>query len=106
MKKISSGIIGLAIVIGLTGCGGVTWMNINKTPAKEIKIQEAEKKCSVNKKLYNLSIEKDGTYDMISILNAEGKAKEDLIKLYKQKENKVHSEINKCMKQEGLIKQQ
>jgi hypothetical protein len=104
MKNLTNGIIGLSISIGLTGCGGVSWINLDKSEADEKKITKAEKKCNVNKKLYKLSIDKDGVYDMIHILNAKGKAKDDLLKLHQIEEDKVHNEINTCMEQEGLTK--
>ncbi|NQY20265.1 MAG: hypothetical protein HRT40_02980 [Campylobacteraceae bacterium] len=106
MKNLTNGLFRLTIVIGLTGCGGISWMNIDKSKVNKDKITIAEKKCNVNKKLYNLIVHKNSIDDIIFITEAKGKSKEIWLKVHQRKHDKIHNEIETCMKLEGLQKQE
>lgn len=103
MKIVKLGILGLC-VIGLTGCG-TTWVNLDNSKASEVKIKNASKKCQVDDRIYKINEDQNARSYIVSLSGAKGKAKEQLIKVNKEKKEKDYQVIYDCMQKEGLKKQ-
>ncbi|WP_324172716.1 hypothetical protein [Sulfurimonas sp.] len=101
MKKLNYITVGFFIVIGLSGCGA-SWANLDNTKANDAVIKSAKIKCQYNNKEQKLMRERDTNNYLISIANIEGKAKEKLLDINKEKKKEFNEEINSCMKKEGL----
>ncbi len=103
MRKLTNGMMGLTIVIGFSGCG-TTWVNIDKTKATETNIKKAENKCQYWQKMKLINTDQNSRGYIISLSGATGKAKEQMIKINKEKKQKDYKVIYDCMKKEGFLK--
>ncbi|NQY20271.1 MAG: hypothetical protein HRT40_03010 [Campylobacteraceae bacterium] len=102
MKKLTNGIIGLTIVIGLSGCG-TTWVNLDKTKANETNVKKATNKCQYWQKLRKVNSNNSVKKLLINMQKTE-EAKEGMRNHYKMEKQKVYDEADDCMKKEGFLK--
>ena len=103
MIKLTNGIMGLTIAIGLAGCG-TTWVNLDKTEVNNEKLTNATRKCNVNKTMYNLNLKKQSNQMTIDAIGMTGKAKDNFLNFNKIESDKIIKKLNDCMKQEGYLK--
>lgn len=88
------------VIFSITGCAA-KWVNIDNTAADDLKINHAKAKCHYDEKLYDLSI-KMQINDYIKF-DLDNPVADEATENYKKKETlKVYTELNKCMKEEGL----
>ena len=92
------------IALVLTGCGS-TWVNLDSSKASNEKIKVAEVSCQVVEKTRQLQT-KEMAIDLMK-LNAEtDEAKEELDEVYRNSEETFITEINECMRKQGLSRNQ
>lgn len=102
MKNLHYGLAGLVISLGLSGCGGISWVNLDNSKAETPNLKTALKKCKVDEKRYKLNEEQNQIDMIVSVANIKGKAKKQWEDISKQKEVDFYKDIDECMNKEGF----
>ena len=110
MKKSIKKIYMVSIVACIfSGCGGITWVNLDQTQASDIAIKEAKQKCDYDKKMYDLNSQLQvieyTSFALKNSANADAKQTNAWEKEATQKaKTAVYTELETCMKAHGLEK--
>jgi len=106
MKNNIFATMGICLFIG---CGGSSWVNLDQTQASEVKIKEAKQKCNYDKKMYDLNYQLQTigytSFALKNNANVDKNFTDNWEKDAKQKaQNAVDTELEACMKNNGLEK--
>lgn len=91
------------------GCGGATWVNLDKTEAKSVAIKEAKQKCNYDKKMYDLNYQLQVIEYTSFALKNSANADKNLTNNWEKEAKReaeiaVYTELETCMKGYGLEK--
>lgn len=110
MKKSIKKIYTASIVASIfTGCGGITWVNLDQSQANDMAIKEAKRKCDYDKKMYDLNSQLQvieyTSFALKNSANVDAKQTNAWEKEATQKaKTAVYKELETCMKAQGLEK--
>lgn len=93
----------LLALLMASGCT-TSWVKLDGTAESAEKISEGEKKCQIGEKRHRFNQEKNARKYALFLLKASQDVKEMSEDVFEDKENKMHRDIESCMKNEGLKK--